>query len=35
MTTIIVHQAAERFSVEKERVAKQPYFKNQRAVKNL
>lgn len=35
MTTIIVNQAAERFRVEKERATKQPYFKNQRAVKNL
>ena len=33
MTTIIVSMATERFGVEEERAAKQPYFKNQRAVK--
>lgn len=33
MTTIIVSMVAERFGVEKERGAKQPYSKNQRAVK--
>lgn len=33
MTTIIVCMAAERFGVEEERAAKQPYTKNQRAVK--
>ena len=33
MTTIIVSMAAERFGVEEERAAKQPYFKNKRAVK--
>lgn len=33
MSTIIVSVAAERFSVEEERGAKQPYYKNQRAGK--
>lgn len=33
MTTIVVSMAAERFGVEEERGAKQPYTENQRAVK--
>lgn len=33
MTTIIVSMAAERFGVEQERAAKEPYTKNQRAAK--